>query len=424
MHPVRQGKVRCRQLLRDGVATRFSFGEDLPDGHQEHAGDGNRVKSTIGGVTTAYVGNYFEWKTSTSDMVKYYYAGTTRVAMRTGGSTVNYLLGDHLGSMAITTDSLGANPAEIRYMPWGTTRYTSGTPPTTYRFTGQRLESSLGLYFYNTRWYDPAAGRFIQADTIIPSGVQGLDRYAYVNNNPIIYVDPSGHETVLCDEECENEDDRKGILSLDEMAALYGIIFTGDWSLVNKADVLVAVDRVGDKFTESVGGTASSAFRSVYGLNDGKMFQFEWDPNCWGCRTDPVGCDAGTTTGDACIPAFGYTVSENHIEFASISPRSDLRRINNVIHELGHAFNRRLNRAPEDALSIDLLTRPEGFYGKPGNYTWVQSPYVTPSEIFADQFIGWIYGLWANDELGPKRADSMNKMNGNAGWVSQSAALP
>jgi hypothetical protein len=41
--------------------------------------------------------------------------------------------------------------------------------------------------------YDPALGRFTSADTIIPSGIQGLDRYAYVNNSPVMYTDPSGH---------------------------------------------------------------------------------------------------------------------------------------------------------------------------------------------------------------------------------------
>jgi RHS repeat-associated protein len=129
-------------------------------------GDGNRVKGAItGGVTTTYVGNYFEWVSSTNDMKKYYYAGATRVAMRTGPSTLNYLLGDHLGSQAITTTSTGAKSAEIRYYPWGTTRYIYGTTPTTYQFTGQRVETSLGLLFYNARWYDSSLGRFIQADT-------------------------------------------------------------------------------------------------------------------------------------------------------------------------------------------------------------------------------------------------------------------
>ena len=47
--------------------------------------------------------------------------------------------------------------------------------------------------YYNARWYDPVLGRFAQADSIVPGGLQGLDRYAYVANNPIIYTDPSGH---------------------------------------------------------------------------------------------------------------------------------------------------------------------------------------------------------------------------------------
>jgi len=51
--------------------------------------------------------------------------------------------------------------------------------------------------FYNARWYDPALGRFAQADTIIPGAgnPQAWDRYAYANNNPVRYNDPSGHYT-------------------------------------------------------------------------------------------------------------------------------------------------------------------------------------------------------------------------------------
>ena len=58
---------------------------------------------------------------------------------------------------------------------------------------GQRLEASLGLMYYGARWYDPALGRFIQADTIVLGGEQGLDRYAYANNNPVNFTDPIGH---------------------------------------------------------------------------------------------------------------------------------------------------------------------------------------------------------------------------------------
>ncbi len=200
-------------------------------------GDGNRVKGTIGGVTTSYIGNYFEWTGSTSSMKKYYYAGSTRVAMRTGSNTLEYLLGDHLGSQSITTDNNGLNPKEIRYYPWGTERYTSGTTPTTFHFTGQRLESYINLYWYGSRWYDPYLSRWIQPDSIVPSNktysplvvdyhetkflmqlnqenwrrLQDLnfklpavpinsttfDRYAYALNNPVIYTDPDGHNPLL-----------------------------------------------------------------------------------------------------------------------------------------------------------------------------------------------------------------------------------
>jgi hypothetical protein len=52
--------------------------------------------------------------------------------------------------------------------------------------------------YFNARWLDVSLGRFAQADTIVPPGVQGLDRYAYTNNSPINYTDPSGHEPGAC----------------------------------------------------------------------------------------------------------------------------------------------------------------------------------------------------------------------------------
>ena len=72
----------------------------------------------------------------------------------------------------------------------------TGATPTDYLCTGQRLEAEIGLYFYNARFYDAKLGRFAQADTIIPGAgnVLALDRYAYVQNNPLRYTDPSGHD--------------------------------------------------------------------------------------------------------------------------------------------------------------------------------------------------------------------------------------
>jgi RHS repeat-associated protein len=85
---------------------------------------------------------------------------------------------------------------ELRYYAYGETRYTSGSTPTSYRFTGQREDATIGLYFYNARYYDASLGRFVQADSIVPNpgNPQSLNRYSYVVGNPLKYTDPSGHE--------------------------------------------------------------------------------------------------------------------------------------------------------------------------------------------------------------------------------------
>jgi RHS repeat-associated protein len=68
--------------------------------------------------------------------------------------------------------------------------------PTDRQFTGQRAEASLGFYDYVARQFDPALGRFLQADTIVPNPAnpQSLNRYSYTLGNPLRYTDPSGHQ--------------------------------------------------------------------------------------------------------------------------------------------------------------------------------------------------------------------------------------
>jgi RHS repeat-associated protein len=126
--------------------------------------------------------------------------------MRTG-SSVYYLLSDQLGSTSITANGDGSFISELRYtacplccapevLREGSVRYTSGTTATEYRYTGQYADSYINLLDYGSRRYDPELGRFIQPDSIVPTstqGVQAWDRYAFVNNNPVTYNDPSGH---------------------------------------------------------------------------------------------------------------------------------------------------------------------------------------------------------------------------------------
>ncbi|MGB3223129.1 MAG: RHS repeat-associated core domain-containing protein [Desulforhopalus sp.] len=66
-----------------------------------------------------------------------------------------------------------------------------------HKFTGQELDDDTGLYNYNARLYDPVVGKFVSADTIVPQPKysQAFNRYTYCLNNPVRYVDPSGHHT-------------------------------------------------------------------------------------------------------------------------------------------------------------------------------------------------------------------------------------
>ena len=112
------------------------------------------------------------------------------------GEQVYYFFSDHLGSTNVITDPNGNVMSETLYKAWGEIRYSSGSSPTDYTYTGQRSEmDDIGLMFYNARWYSPELGRFAQADTTIPgnNNPSAWDRYSYVNNNSINFSDPTGH---------------------------------------------------------------------------------------------------------------------------------------------------------------------------------------------------------------------------------------
>jgi len=95
----------------------------------------------------------------------------------------------------VTLWANGTVRSQLRYDPWGKQRYALSVTPTGYRYTAQRFDDKLGLYDYQARYYDPHIGRFISPDTFIPNPAnsQSYNRYSYVLNNALRYVDPTGH---------------------------------------------------------------------------------------------------------------------------------------------------------------------------------------------------------------------------------------
>ena len=161
-------------------------------------GDGNLVKKIKpDGSKTLYVGGIYEVDKTSGGTVtgtKTYYpaAGAMRI-----GSTLYYVLKDHLGSASVVMDATGTTVVgEDRFYPFGETRFTTGTMLTDKLFTGQREITGLSIYYYGARFYSPKLGRFLSADTIVSSATnpQSLNRYSYVLENPLRYTDPTGHK--------------------------------------------------------------------------------------------------------------------------------------------------------------------------------------------------------------------------------------
>jgi RHS repeat-associated protein len=112
---------------------------------------------------------------------------------------VYYYLPDHLGSTTVLIDQTGNRLQELAYLPYGQVRQNTGSVDADHKFTGQEFDAEIGLYYYGARYYDPALMHFISADTIEPNRTnpQTLNRYSYVQNNPVKYIDPTGHFAVL-----------------------------------------------------------------------------------------------------------------------------------------------------------------------------------------------------------------------------------
>jgi RHS repeat-associated protein len=136
---------------------------------------------------------------------RHYTLDKTVVAVRdsAGAGSLNYLLGDQLGSTTVSINAAGGTPVVQRYLPYGAPRSTTGGSAVTDRgWIGQTKDGSTGLQYLNARYYDPQIGRFSAVDPIV-SGVGSLDRFGYGLDNPVTLKDPTGLK--VCDDprECK-----------------------------------------------------------------------------------------------------------------------------------------------------------------------------------------------------------------------------
>jgi RHS repeat-associated protein len=109
---------------------------------------------------------------------------------------VSYLHLDHLGTPKRATNSAGTtiwraeNDAFYTTLPNEDPDQDGTLTTVNLRFPGQYYDQETGLHYNWNRYYDPRTGRYIASDPIGLKG--GLNSYAYVDNNPLRWIDPLG----------------------------------------------------------------------------------------------------------------------------------------------------------------------------------------------------------------------------------------
>jgi RHS repeat-associated protein len=218
-------------LSASGVVTNYTYnaanhltqvftasGELTGAVHYVYDGDGAlalRVRSECDYAT--YIGGRFEERGFPIDygdggwdcdaqFTSYYDAGGQAVALRTTypdannswaiTSTAHYLHRDYLGNLTEVTDADGVVEGRARYDAFG--RLLENTIPatiTTRLYTGSIYDPATGLYKIGARWYDPVTALWLTPDAIVPDVNNPIawNGYAFNYNNPVNFVDPSGH---------------------------------------------------------------------------------------------------------------------------------------------------------------------------------------------------------------------------------------
>jgi RHS repeat-associated protein len=181
--------------------------------------DGERVLKNIGNGQTVSIngkkaaqtsgtGNYVIYVNPyevvrSGDYTKHYYIDGQRIASSlnvTGsGNKVSmfqfYYHPDHLGNSAFITDASGEVYQHLEYFPFGETFIDEhgNQQRTPYLYNGKELDDETGLYYYGGRYYDPITSIWENVDPSwdLPTEIS-TSPYAYVQDNPITYIDPDG----------------------------------------------------------------------------------------------------------------------------------------------------------------------------------------------------------------------------------------
>jgi RHS repeat-associated protein len=111
------------------------------------------------------------------------------LAMQRGDQSA-FFHADALGSIRKLSGDQANDIAKYDYGPFGTLTFSENAIANPYKYTARRWDAAADAYFYRARFMQPELGRFLSQD---PLGLlPGPNRYIYANNNPVLFIDPSG----------------------------------------------------------------------------------------------------------------------------------------------------------------------------------------------------------------------------------------
>jgi RHS repeat-associated protein len=166
-------------------------------------GDGNRVAKTVGGVATGFLvddlnptgyAQVIEEIVGGSVQRTYTYGNTLVSQKQLGSNQSSFYNSDTHGSVRLLMDSAGAVTDTYDFDAFGNLISATGTTANDHLYSGERFDSDLGVYYLRERYYNPQRGRFLTSDSFegFVDKPRTLHRYAYVGNDPVNFIDPSG----------------------------------------------------------------------------------------------------------------------------------------------------------------------------------------------------------------------------------------
>ena len=166
--------------------------------------NGMRTQKSVDGVKTNYYydsSNNLFALTQGSDTLFFYYDNSGEVMSVSCNGTMYYYIKDLQGDITEIVDKDGKAVAEYAYDAWGNMlTENNGTLAVgklnPFRYRSYVYDEETGLYYLQSRYYDPFTGRFVNADTNLNTSALGLNVYAYCYNNYPNYLDRDGFQPI------------------------------------------------------------------------------------------------------------------------------------------------------------------------------------------------------------------------------------